>query len=249
VSELVHLEVVHGSAVITLDSPSNRNALSAQLVSELARRIETAAGDPGIRSVTITATGTVFCSGADLKSGGIAATAGFPGVLRAVLECPKPVVAKLNGRARAGGLGLIAACDVAIAPDTADFAFAEVRLGLVPAMIAVTCVRCMAPRAVRRYMLTGEVFSAAEAAAAGLLTMAVPGDEVDAVASAMTDAFRQCGPGALATTKGLLRDVPSMAVSEGLARMAELSARTFGSAEAAEGVRAFADKRPPAWAE
>jgi len=248
VTELVHLDVDRYVAVVTLDSPDNRNALSEALVEQLGRCLATANADPDARAVILTATGTVFCSGADLKGGGTAAVTSFPSVLAAVLESPKPFIAKLNGRARAGGIGLIAACDVAVAPDSADFAFSEVRLGLAPAIIAVTCARCMTPRSLSRYMLTGQLFSAADAVADGLLTIAVPAGEVDGVVDDLANALRQCAPGALAVTKRLLNDVRSLGVADGLARMAQLSAEMFGSDEGAEGMRAFVEKRAPRWA-
>jgi len=235
-------------AVVTLDSPDNRNALSDALVEQLARCLAAASADPAVRAVIITATGTVFCSGADLKGGGRAAVTTFPSVLAAVLESPKPVIAKLNGRARAGGIGLIAACDLAVAPDTADFAFSEVRIGLAPAIIAVTCARCMTPRSLSRYMLTGQVFTAADAAADGLLTMAVTAGEVEAAVEDIADALRRCAPAALAVTKRLMADVRTMSVTEGFERMARLSAEMFGSDDGAEGIQAFAAKRPPRWA-
>jgi methylglutaconyl-CoA hydratase len=248
VSELVHLDVDRHMAVVTLDSPENRNALSEPLVEQLARCLALADADPDVRAVIITATGTVFCSGADLKAGGRAAVTSFPSVLAAVLESSKPVIAKLNGRARAGGIGLIAACDVAVAPDTADFAFSEVRIGLAPAIIAVTCARCMTPRSLSRYMLTGQVFSAAEAAADGLLTISVPAGEVDGAVEDLADALRQCSPAALGVTKRLLSDVRTLGVADGFERMARVSAEMFASDDGGEGMRAFAERRPPRWA-
>ncbi|MCC5581846.1 enoyl-CoA hydratase/isomerase family protein, partial [Microtetraspora sp. AC03309] len=148
----------------------------------------------------------------------------------------------------AGGLGLVAACDFAVAPLSATFAFSEVRLGVAPAMIAVTCLRRLEPRAAAEYFLTGETFSAARAAEIGLLTRAVPEDELDATVAHYAGMLLRGGPEALAITKRLVREVPAMPVAEGMRRMAELSAERFASEEGQEGIRAFMEKRPAAWA-
>ncbi|GGK66885.1 enoyl-CoA hydratase [Sphaerisporangium melleum] len=255
-SALVHHEVRGGVATITLDSPANRNALSVRLLGELRTALETAIADAGARVIVLTGTGPVFCSGADLKEqapartpppGDAPVTASFPGIMSLIWDSPKPVVCRLNGTARAGGLGLVAACDFAIAPDTATFAFSEVRLGVVPAMISVTVLRRVEPRAAAEYFLTGEVFSAARAAEIGLLTRAVPAAELDAVVAHYADMLLRGGPEALAITKRLVRTVPALPLEEGMRRMAELSGERFTSAEGQEGIRAFMEKRPAAW--
>ncbi|MBP2705772.1 enoyl-CoA hydratase/isomerase family protein [Microbispora sp. RL4-1S] len=248
---LVRGDEAGGVATVTLDSPHNRNALSSRLLRELGEALDRALAAPAVRVIVLTGTGPVFCAGADLKeqrSGGRAAlTASFPDVMAKIWDSPKPVVCRLNGTARAGGLGLVAACDLAIAPDTASFAFTEVRLGVVPAMIAVTCLRRLDPRAAAEYFLTGEVFTARRAVEIGLLTAAVPESDLDAAVARYTDMLLRGGPEALAITKRLVRQVPLMPVHEGFRAMAELSAQRFASAEGQEGVRAFAEKRPPAW--
>jgi methylglutaconyl-CoA hydratase len=237
-----------GVATITLDSPRNRNALSRRLVTELREALTTALGDDGVRVVVLTGTGTVFCAGADLKE----QSAGepppdIPGLVRLIWDSPKPVVARLNGPARAGGLGLVTACDLAVAPDTATFAFTEVRLGVVPAMIAVTCLRRMDPRAAAEYFLTGEVFDARRAQEIGLVNRAGPDGELDAAVAHYTGMLLRGAPEALAIAKRLPRTVPAMDVEEGFAQMAELSAERFGSDEAREGIAAFLEKRDPRW--
>jgi methylglutaconyl-CoA hydratase len=245
---LVRLADDGGVATITLDSPRNRNALSRRLVSELREALTAALGDDGVRVIVLTGTGTVFCAGADLKE----QSAGepppdVPGLLRLIWDSPKPVVARLNGPARAGGLGLVTACDLAVAPDTATFAFTEVRLGVVPAMIAVTCLRRMDPRAAAEYFLTGEVFDARRAQEIGLVNRAVPAGELDAAVAHYTGMLLRGAPRALAIAKTLPRVVPALDVEEGFARMAELSAERFGSDEAKEGIAAFLEKRDPRW--
>jgi methylglutaconyl-CoA hydratase len=140
-----------------------------------------------------------------------------------------------------------AACDIAVAPVTATFAFSEVRIGVAPAVISVPCLRRMPSRAATEYFLTGEVFDAARAAEVGLLTRAVPADELDAEVGRYTAMVLRGAPGALAATKSILRDATAEPLAERLARMAELSGTLFGSDEAREGMTAYAQKRDPAW--
>lgn len=245
---LVRSTTEGGIATVTLDSPRNRNALSSRLVAELRETLARVLADDAARVVVLTGAGPVFCAGADLKeqsAGG--APPDVPGLLTLIWDSPKPVIARLNGPARAGGLGLVTACDIAIAPDTATFAFSEVRLGVAPAMIAVTCLRRMDPRAAAEYFLTGEVFGARRAQEAGLLNRAVPAGELDATVAHYAGMLRRGAPGALAVAKSLPRVVPGLTVEEGFARMAELSAERFASAEAREGIAAFLEKRDPAW--
>ncbi|GAA0317965.1 enoyl-CoA hydratase-related protein [Actinoallomurus spadix] len=245
---LVRLTAEGGIATVTLDSPRNRNALSSRLVAELRETLTAVTADDSVRVVVLTGTGPVFCAGADLKeqrAGG--APPDVPGLLTLIWESPKPVVARLNGPARAGGLGLVTACDIAIGPDTATFAFSEVRLGVVPAMIAVTCLRRMDPRAAAEYFLTGEVFDARRAQEIGLLNRAVPPEELDAAVAHYTGMLLRGAPEALAVAKRLPRLVPGASVAEDFARMAELSAERFASEEAREGIAAFLEKRDPRW--
>ncbi|MEU8246211.1 enoyl-CoA hydratase-related protein [Nonomuraea sp. NPDC048916] len=255
-TRLVHRELANGVATITLDSPPNRNALSVRLLSDLKDRLDWALAEPEARVIVLTGTGRVFCSGADLKeqradpaSGAARApvTGSFPEILALIWESPKPVVCRLNGTARAGGLGLVAACDLSIAPLTASFAFTEVRLGVVPAIIAVPVLRRLDSRAAAEYFLTGEVFDAARAAEIGLLTRAVPEEELDATVARYAEMLAKGGPEALAITKRLLRDLPEVPFEEGLRQMAELSAERFTSEEGQEGIAAFMQKRPPKW--
>lgn len=250
-TSLVHRELTGGVATVTLDSPPNRNALSSRLLAELDGHLRWAVAEPDARVIVLTGTGRVFCSGADLKEqrgdADAPVTASFPEIMTLLWESPKPVVCRLNGTARAGGLGLVAACDFAIAPDTASFAFTEVRLGVVPAMISVPVLRRLDPRAAAEYFLTGEVFDAATAARIGLLTRAVPEEELDATVRHYADMLMRGGPEALAITKRLVREIPGVPFEEGLRRMTELSAERFTSEEGQEGIAAFMDKRPPKW--
>jgi methylglutaconyl-CoA hydratase len=251
--ERVHLQVSDGIASITLDSPHNRNALSTQVRQELQAHLDAAIGDPLVRVVTLTHTGPVFCSGMDLKEsrGAAADEQGvneLPRILQTIWNSPTPVVAKLAGPARAGGVGLVAACDVAVASDQVTFAFTEVRLGLVPAIISVTVLPRLLPRAAHELFLTGETFDAARAAAVGLVNAAVPAEQLDAEVARRVEMLRLGAPQALASTKALLRRPPEPDLETAFAAMQELSARHFASAEGQEGMAAFAEKRRPAWA-
>ena len=243
-----------GIWTLTLDSPSNRNALSTGLLDELAAGLRDATRDQGARAIVLTGTGTVFCSGADLSERKAASgtTVGAPNVmpeiLTTIVESPVPVIARVNGHARAGGLGLIAAADMAVAPEAASFAFTEVRVGVAPAMILVPALRVVDTRFLSRMTLTGERFTAAEAMGAGLLSAVVPGaTALDQWVTERTDEIRRSAPGAVGATKELLRSLPAAGWKDGLAHAATRSAELFAGDEAAEGMAAFLEKRLPRW--
>ncbi|MEO9222357.1 MAG: enoyl-CoA hydratase family protein [Mycobacteriaceae bacterium] len=249
--ELVHYALAGGVATITLDSPHNRNALSAQLRRELLAHFERSAQDDAVRVVVLTHTGRVFCSGMDLSEarGGDASAQGvneFPHILQTIWQHPKPVITRVAGPARAGGIGLIAACDIAVAGASATFGFSEVRIGVVPAVISVTVLPRITPRAAQELFLTGEVFDASRAAAIGLLTASVPDAELDGAVAAYVTSLAKGGPEAIAATKAMLsaRDGDLQAQ---FADKTALSASFFASAEAQEGITAFAQKRPARW--
>jgi methylglutaconyl-CoA hydratase len=243
--------VHHGDGVrtLTLDSPSNRNALSSRLLDQLAGALRDATADGDVRVIVLTGAGRVFCSGADLsEKRGSAAPNRMPEILTGIVESPVPVIARVNGHARAGGLGLIAAADMAVAPAAATFAFTEVRVGVAPAMILVPALRIVEPRFLTRAVLTGEPFGAAEAAAAGLLSAVTDDDAgLDAWVSAQTAAVRSGAPGAVRATKELLRSLPAQTWDEGLGAATARSAELFAGDEAAEGMAAFLEKRRPSW--
>lgn len=252
-TELVHLDVADGVATITLDSPANRNALSAQLRRELAAHLDTAIADDAARVIVLAHTGRVFCSGMDLKESRGAGAQGqgvneFPAVLERIWTSPTPVLARIAGPARAGGIGLVAACDIAVAAAEATFAFSEVRIGVVPAVISVPVLPRLLPRAAHELFLTGETFDADAAARIGLINSAVPGFDLDAEVNRYVDMLRRGAPGAVAATKELLLRSGPADLSARFAEMGALSARFFAGAEAQEGMAAFAARRPPAWA-
>jgi methylglutaconyl-CoA hydratase len=262
---LVRLEVADGVATVVLDSPHNRNALSRRLLSDLAGALDGATGHPDARVIVLTGAGTVFCSGADLKeqreanaAGGVAQPINaqpinaqpindLPAILMTLWTCPQPVVCRLNGPARAGGVGLLASCDLVVAPAEVTFAFTEVRLGLVPAIITVPLLRRMAPQQLHRLLLTGEVFSAGRAHDIGLVDAVAAAGELDAEVARVVSMLLRGGPQALELTKRLVPEIRSLAPEEAFARLTKLSAERFASAEGREGMQAFAEKRDPAW--
>jgi enoyl-CoA hydratase len=248
---VVQYSVDRAIATLTLDSPANRNALSAQLVGELSEGLQRAAADPDVRAAVIAHTGRTFCAGADLKEqaaegGPEQGTKRMLGLLRAIVELPKPVLARVDGHVRAGGLGIVGACDLAFASANATFAFTEVRLGLAPAIISLTTLGRMSERAASRYYLTGETFDAAAAARSGLITDAA--DDLDASLSAVCDALRACSPQGLAETKPLTTTAIGARFATDAGGLQALSQRLFESDEAREGIMAFLQKRPPRWA-
>ncbi|MHA6781249.1 enoyl-CoA hydratase-related protein [Pseudonocardia saturnea] len=252
-TELVHLDVAAGVATITLDSPANRNALSAQLRRELLDHLATALGDDAVRVVVLGHTGRVFCSGMDLKEtrGAGVQQQGVnevPRILSTVWDSPKPVVARVAGPARAGGVGLVSACDIAVAATDATFAFSEVRIGVVPAVISVTVLPRLLARSAHELFLTGETFDAARAVTVGLINSAVPADGLDAEVARYAEMLRLGAPGALAATKEMLRAERPSSMAAQFAEMQELSAGFFTGEEGQEGMRAFAEKRTPSWA-
>jgi len=195
----------------------------------------------------------VFCSGADLKETSAAQESGtlpvsmLADVLVDVWECPKPVVVRVAGPARAGGIGLIAAADIAICATEATFAFTEVQLGVIPAVISATVLPRLVARAAARLYLTGEVFDAEYAAEAGLITEAVPATQLDAAVAGACEALMRGAPAALAGAKQLLRRPPAVDLRSELAELSALSVEYFRSADAREGIAAIRDKREPHW--
>ncbi|MFB6845915.1 enoyl-CoA hydratase family protein [Streptomyces sp. NPDC056373] len=232
-------------AVVTLslDSPHNRNALSATLIGELADALTDAGKDTGVRAVVLTHTGDTFSAGADLKDP--PQPEALVALLRQIIELPKPVLARVTGHVRAGGLGLLAACDIAAASTQATFAFTEVRIGVAPAVISLPLLPRTDPRALARYFLTGERFDTAEATAAGLLTTCA--DDVDTALEPIMEGLRKSAPDALAETKRLLTARVLEAFDRDAADLTALSARLFTSPQAREGMTAFLERRDPAW--
>jgi methylglutaconyl-CoA hydratase len=246
---VLQVTVDRGVARLTLDSPANRNALSRAMLGQLRSAVDEALADDDVRVVVLDHTGRVFCSGMDLSeaAGADAGDQGvraFPDLLTALWNSPKPVLAAVRGPARAGGIGLMAACDVVVAGASATFGISEVRIGLVPAVISAVLAPRMAPHLLNRLALTGEVFGPDLAAAAGLVDLAVDDADVDATVDAQVTALAAGAPTALAETKRLLR---SGRLAGSFDELQELSARFFASEEGQEGIAAFREKRPARW--
>ena len=246
VGELVHCSVAGGVATITLDSPTNRNALSRQLVAELNTALDRAE-EPDVRAVVLTHSPPVFCAGADLKeraSGAAdAQAAGNPmaDAMERLAAMPAVSIAAVDGPVRAGGVGLMAACDLVVVNRSVTFAFTEVRIGVAPAIISVPILARCSWSKIAAAFLTGATFDATEARDMGLVTHV--SDDVTATVATLVAGILAGAPHAVATTKRVLRQAtPDMAA------MTALSESLFRSDEAAEGMRAFAEKRPPSWA-
>ncbi len=195
-TELVHLRVERGIATVTLDSPNNRNALSRQLVAELTAHVHAAGEDAGVRAIVLTHTGTTFCAGADLSeasTGPMTGTAqALLTVLRLIVDVPQPVIARIDGNVRAGGVGLVGACDIAVAAPRSSFAITEARIGLAAAVISVTVLPRLDSRSLARYYLTGATFDATEAQRIGLVT--VTADDVDTAVHGFTADLLKASP-------------------------------------------------------
>lgn len=232
-----------GVETLSLDSTATRNALSAALVTELDGALTDCGKDPGVRAVVLTHTGTTFCAGADLRDP--PDPDALVGLLRRIVELPTPVLARITGHVRAGGLGLLAACDMAAAGPEATFAFTEVRIGVAPAVISLPVLPRTDPRAVARYYLTGERFTPADAVRLGLLT--VTADDVDDALAPLLDGLRRSSPQALAETKRLLTARVLETFDRDAAELTALSARLFASPQAREGMTAFLERRDAAW--
>ena len=246
-TELVHYGATGAVATLTLDSQHNRNALSRQLVTELFAGLERAEADDDVRVVLIRAEGRVFCSGADLSE----ATAGgmdegarrIVELQRLIATMDKPVVTRLHGAVRAGGIGIVAASDIAIAAEEATFALTEVKLGLAAAIISLTVHHRMNPRAAALTTLGGEVFTGRDAAAYGLVTTAVAADELDAEVERVCASLATGAPQGLRESKRILnRDLVARIDAHG-DEMAELSARLFASDAAREAMTAFLSRK------
>jgi methylglutaconyl-CoA hydratase len=252
--EPVAYEVRGRAAWITLASPATRNALSGPMIEALGVALDRALVDAAVRVVVLTGTGPVFCAGADLKGGGAAVAPGagrhnpFVEILKRIWDGPKPVVVAANGHAFGGGVGLVAAADVSIAVEGTTFSFSEVRVGVIPAMISVVVLPKLGIHQTMRLFLTGRRFDAREALDYGLLHRVVPADGLEAAVEEEIDTIAQGGPVAVAEAKRLVRTVARLSMDEAFSYAEAKIAELFASAEAAEGMAAFAQKRKPSWA-
>jgi methylglutaconyl-CoA hydratase len=222
--ETLQTSLQHGVAVIWLNRPDLRNAMNETVIAELTRSISEAIGDDAVRAIVIAGRGKAFCAGADLNwlrrardmtpDEAVQDSAGLATVLRLLYESPKPTVARVHGAAFAGGLGIVSACDIAIAATEATFCLSEAKLGLLPAMISPYVIRAIGEPHARRYFLTGEVFDAAEAYRIGLVDDIVAADALDAAVNRILGHLLLGGPISLAENKQLIRDVVGRHVQE-----------------------------------
>jgi methylglutaconyl-CoA hydratase len=222
------------------------------LITEVYDHLAAANEDDAVRCVIITGNGPGFCSGADLKDDrglpqGRAEAVSYPELLAAIQDSPKPVIAAVNGPAFAGGLGLVGACDIAVTVDTVQFSFSEVRIGVIPAIIAVVCLPKLGTHHGMKLFLTGERFDGNQAVDMGFVHRAVPEGELQAAVQEEIDMIRLGGPIAVIECKKLVRQVPTLSREAGFELTAPWSARMFASEEAQEGMAAFREKRNASW--
>lgn len=242
-----------GIARVALDSPHNRNALSTLLVTQLREALDAAAADEAVRAVVLTHTGGTFCAGADLSEAtddpsddpARARADELVDLLRLIVTLPKPVIGLIDGHVRAGGMGLVAACDIVLAGPASTFALTESRLGLAASVISLTVLPRIDPRAASRVFLTGEKFDAAQAARIGLVTEAP--EDLDAALETLTGDLAACSPQGLRETKALVTHDLLAHLDEHRDRVAAQSSRLFSSEEAKEGMTAFLQRRAPRW--
>ncbi|WP_404850428.1 enoyl-CoA hydratase-related protein [Dietzia kunjamensis] len=249
-AELVRLEASGGVGRVILDSPHNRNALSRQLRRELRDQLAAAISDEGVRIIVLTHLGPAFCAGADLKEIGTASKeteVELGEIVELLWSSPKPVVARVAGPVRAGGVGLASACDIVVASDRISFAFTEVRIGVVPAVISVPVLRRMRRHRAVELFLTGETIDAETAVEDGLINRAVPVDQLDAEIDLVVGMLLRGGPNALAGTKQLVSESRSDDGRERMDELTDWSLTFFASDEGIEGRTALMEKRPPAW--
>ena len=256
----VSTELAGGVARISLNRPDKRNALDTATISGLTAALQRCASDPAVRIVELTGAGEVFCAGADLgemqaqaqasEAENLAHAEKLALLLGALDSLPKPTLARVNGDGYGGALGLLGACDIVVAVDTAQFAFTEVRLGLIPAVVSPFVLGKIGESAARRYFLTAETLTAATLKKLGLVHEVVPGVELDACCTRLIDALLKAAPNALAEAKTLISEVAGGAAAnraaashEAAARLARLRIQT----EAQEGFNAFFAKRKANW--
>ncbi|KLR57638.1 enoyl-CoA hydratase/isomerase family protein [Diaphorobacter sp. J5-51] len=245
-------------ATITLTQPEVRNAFSDEVIAEITAAFTEVGARADVRAVVLAAEGPAFCAGANLnwmrrmadytRQENLADAAKLAEMLRVIYECPKPTVARVQGDVYAGGMGLVAACDMAVAVDTAGFCLSEVKIGLIPATISPYVIRAMGARAAHRYFLTAERFSAAEALRIGFVHQVVGAEQLDAQVDELLKALTAASPNAVRACKTLVRDVAGREIDAALiAATVEGIADIRASSEGREGVQSFLQKRKPSW--
>ncbi|ABM35795.1 enoyl-CoA hydratase/isomerase family protein [Polaromonas naphthalenivorans] len=254
------LEISYDGAVarITLNRPDVRNAFNDEVIAELTAAFQEMAARAEVRAVVLAAIGPAFCAGADLnwmrrmadytRDENLLDAAALAEMLRVMYECPKPTIARIQGDVYAGGMGLVAACDMAVSVDTANYCLSEVKLGLIPATISPYVIRAMGARAAHRYFLTAERFDAKEAHRIGFVHEVVGADALDAKVAELTNALSSASPNAVRSCKTLVQEVAGQGIEAPLiGRTVEGIADIRTSSEGREGVQAFLQKRKPSW--
>ena len=255
-----HLSITQSGPVarITLTMPEIRNAFSDEVIQAITEAFADVGARADVRAVVLAAEGPAFCAGANLnwmrrmadytREENLADASKLAAMLRTIAECPRPTIARVQGDVYAGGMGLVAACDMAVSVDTAWYCLSEVKIGLAPATISPYVIRAMGARAAQRYFLTAERFTAAEAHRIGFVHEVVAADALDAKVDELLKALTSASPAAVVACKTLVADVVGRDIDEGLiAYTVEAIADIRASAEGREGVQAFLNKRKPAW--
>ena len=259
-TQAIRISAQGGIATVVLSRPDVRNAFNDEVIAELSQAFIQLGDDPQVRAIVLMAEGPAFCAGADLnwmrrmadysreENEQDAEKLAF--MLRTIYECPKPTIARVQGDVYAGGMGLVACCDMAVSVDTANYCLSEVKLGLIPATIGPYVIRAMGPRASHRYFLTAERFSAAEARRIGFVHEVVPADQLDATVSTWVQALLAASPNAIKECKKLVqyvadRDITRLLIDHTVKAIADIRA----SDEGREGVQSFLQKRKPSWLE
>jgi methylglutaconyl-CoA hydratase len=256
--QTLEVSAQQGLAHIWLNRPEVRNAFNETVIAELAHAFASFGAEPGVRAIVLAAHGAAFCAGADLnwmkKMAGYSDAENhadalvLASMLRTIYECPKPTVARVHGACYAGGMGLVAACDIVVASTAAEFCLSEVKLGLIPATISPYVIKAMGEQAARRYFLTAERFTASEAYRIGFAHELVPEEVLDKQVNLLTRALISNSPNAVKQAKRLVRDIAGRPIDDAvLADTAERIASIRASDEGREGVRSFLEKRKPSW--
>lgn len=256
--QTLHIAVEGRVATVTLNRPEVRNAFNETAIAELALAFDELGRREDVRAIVLAANGAAFCAGADLnwmkKMAGYSDAENLDDatrladMLRTIYLCPKPVLARVQGDCYAGGMGLVAACDIVVAVEEAHFCLSEVKLGLIPATISPYVVKAMGENAARRYFVTAERFPAREAHRIGLAHEVVAADKLDEQVASIVKALVTNSPNAVLEAKRLVREIAGKDVTDALLLdTAERIARIRASSEGREGVASFLEKRKPSW--
>ena len=254
----VTIQVANLVATVTLNRPEVRNAFNAELIADITHTFNDLGHRSDVRCIVLAANGPAFCAGADLnwmrsmadytREQNLADAAQLAAMMQTIYACPRPTIACIQGDVYAGGMGLVAACDMAVSVDTANFCLSEVKLGLLPSTISPYVIRAMGARAAHRYFLTAEKFTATDALRIGFVHEVVAADALNAKVAELSAAICNAGPEAVKLCKKLLQDVSGQDITPALIGLTVTSiAKVRVSAEGREGLQSFLQKRKPNW--